>query len=415
MTHVMLYSRSWLCRLILLMLATSPVLAEESSVMVLEGTTASPYDNGDFTVFDRARAWDRTKREEWQISSPDEPPTMEMVQGVIAQARIGPDGTFRLEIDVDKPRTVYFSVLNAMSSNGFRMGSVKMGNNFILEPGELKLRMIASSSSVITGGYYNDAVFNSWRLSDEYKAAQANYQQLKLSEHPEAEQARRRHVDAILEAHEEMLQLEMQGMANVALTHPDPLVRRLTIESTWLFGPWVNEALRGLAELTPEDPWVVKRLAAVEASQENWEKNRQLVVGESVLDFTAETLDGEKVTLADMRTNSRYLLVEFWASWCGPCREEIPHMKQAYTRFRDKGFEIVSFTIDEERENWEQASVEEEIPWFDLGMGPKAEAALAYKVFGVPNNYLVESSTGEIIEKNLRQHKLDEKLEELLD
>ena len=55
-------------------------------------------------------------------------------------------------------------------------------------------------------------------------------------------------------------------------------------------------------------------------------------------------------------------------------------MKQAYTRFRDKGFEIVSFTIDEERENWEQASVEEEIPWFDLGMGPEAEAPIAYKV-----------------------------------
>ena len=415
MTHVILYSRNWLCRLILLMLATSPVLAEESSVMVLEGTTASPYDNGDFTVFDRARAWDRTKREEWQISSPDEPPTMEMVQGVIAQARIGPDGTFRLEIDVDKPRTLYFSVLNAKTPEGFTLGSVKMGNNFILEPGELKLRMIASSSSVITGGYYNDAVFNSWRLSDEYKAAQANYQQLILSEDPEAEQARRRHVDAIGEAQDEMLQLEMQGMANVALTHPDPMVRRLTIESTWMYGQWVIEALRGLAELTPEDPWVVKRLAAAEASQENWEKNRQLAVGESVLDFTAETLDGEQVTLADMRANSRYLLVEFWASWCGPCRVEIPHMKQAYTRFRDKGFEIVSFTIDEEYENWEQASVEEEIPWFDLGMGPEAEAPIAYKVSGVPNNYLVESSTGEIIAKNLRQHKLDEKLEELLD
>ena len=415
MTHVMLYSRSWLYRLVLLILATSPALAEESSVMVLEGTTVSPYDNGDFTVFDPALAWDRTKREEWQISSPDEPPTMEMVQGVIAQVRIGPDGTFRLEIDVNKPRKLYFSVLNAMTSDGLHMGSVKMGNNFILEPGELKLRMIASNSSVITGGYYNDAVFNAWRLSDEYKAAQANYRQLILSEDPEAEQARRRHVDAIWEAQDEMLQLEMQGMAKVALTHPDPLVRRLTIESTWIFGPWVIEALRGLAELTPEDPWVVKRLAAAEDSQENREENRQLAIGESVLDFTAETLDGEKVTLADMRADSRYLLVEFWASWCGPCRVEIPHMKQAYARFRDKGFEIVSFTIDEERENWEQASVEEEIPWFDLGMGPKAEAALAYKVFGVPDNYLVESSTGEIIAKDLRQHKLDEKLEELLD
>ena len=76
---------------------------------------------------------------------------------------------------------------------------------------------------------------------------------------------------------------------------------------------------------------------------------------------------------------------------------------------------IRTFTIDEEYENWEQASVEEEIPWFDLGMGREAEAPTAYKVSGVPNNYLVESDTGEIIAKNLRQHKLDEKLEELLD
>ena len=90
-------------------------------------------------------------------------------------------------------------------------------------------------------------------------------------------------------------------------------------------------------------------------------------------------------------------------------------MKQAYERFRDKGFEIVSFTVDEEREDWEEASAEEDLPWFDLGMGFEAEAAKAYNVFGVPNNYLVESSTGKIISKDLRQHKLDEKLEELLE
>ena len=173
--------------------------------------------------------------------------------------------------------------------------------------------------------------------------------------------------------------------------------------------------MRGLAELTPEDPWVVKRLGAMEAAQANAEKYRQLRVGESVLDFTAETLDGEKVKLADLRADSNYLLVEFWASWCGPCRVEIPHMKQAYTRFRDKGFEIVSFTIDKERDDWEEASAEEEIPWFDLGMGPEADAPKAYNVRGVPDNYLVESSSGEIIATDLRRHKLDEKLEELLD
>lgn len=92
-------------------------------------------------------------------------------------------------------------------------------------------------------------------------------------------------------------------------------------------------------------------------------------------------------------------------------------MKQAYERFRDKGFEILSFTVDEEREDWVDASAVEDLPWFDLGMGWDTDAARLYdpRINGLPNNYLVDSSTGEIIAKNLRQHKLDEKLEELLE
>ena len=92
-------------------------------------------------------------------------------------------------------------------------------------------------------------------------------------------------------------------------------------------------------------------------------------------------------------------------------------MKQAYARFRDKGFEIVSFTVDEEREDWVDASEEEELPWPNLGMGWEAEAPLAYnaRTEGLPNNYLVDARTRTIIAKDLRRHKLDEKLEELLD
>ena len=134
----------------------------------------------------------------------------------------------------------------------------------------------------------------------------------------ETEEARRRRVDKLNEASMRLTQIEMEGFAKVALNHDDPEVVKFAIDVTWLFGPWMGEAIQRLAEMTPEDPWVIGRLAAMEAAAANAEQNRQLRVGESVLDFTAETLGGEEVTLSDIRADSRYLLVEFWASWCGP-------------------------------------------------------------------------------------------------
>ena len=412
-----LYLQRSICALVLMLLAASPAFADESSVMVLEGTTAAPYDNGDFTVFDPKRAWDRAKREEWsKTAKPGERPSIEAARGAVAQTVIGPDGTFRLEIAVDKRRKAYFAILNAMSPSGARYGPVMQGNNFILEPGELKFRVIHGNFFVITGGYYNDAVYNSWRLSDEYKAALSEYVRSIAPVEDEPEQARRRRVDRLMEAQKELRELERKGFGNVVRTHPDLMVRRVAIESVSAFGPSFADAVREFAALMPEDPWAAKKLAWFESAFDESNVPKLLQVGETVVDFTGETLAGAKVRMADLRTGSRYLLVEFWASWCGPCRMEIPHMKQAYSRFRDKGFEIVSFTVDDEREDWEEASAEEDLPWTDIGMGFETEAARVYNVrtSGVPKNYLVDSRTGRIVATDLRQHKLDEKLEELL-
>ena len=415
MGHTEHWGRNYVFALAFCLLASSPVLAEEASMMVLEGTTTAPYDNGDFTVFDPARTWDQTRLEQWkETAKPDERPPLE-AQGVIAQASIGADARFRIEIPVGRPRTASFAVLNAMAPSGGVLGPVRMGNNFILEPGRLELRMIRSDYSVITGGYYNDAVFNSWRLTDEYKAAQSEFDRLRTPVEGETEESQRNRWDRMVVAQNKVAQLEAQGRSNVALTHPDPLVRRLVIQSAWSIGPWVADALRALAKLTPDDPWVIERLASSQASSEA--RAKLLRPGDQVIDFMGETLDGEVVRTANLRSNSRYLLVEFWASWCGPCRMEIPHMKQAYARFRDKGFDIVSFTVDEEREDWVEASEDEELPWHNLGMGWETEAPLAYnaRTEGLPNNYLVDSRTRTIIAKDLRRHKLDEKLEELLE
>ena len=405
----------WAPALILALLAAAPALADEPPVMVLEGDVSALYANGDFVVWNPKSGMGASMMPAMPAVKPgDKRPSIESTLDVVAKAPIGADGKFRLEAVADDPRRVYFYVLNAVSPEGRRMAPVK-GNAFILEPGELTLTMSGRGRFAIEGGYYNDLVYNTWRLSDDYEAAEADRARLYTPVDGESEEDKRRRLDLAAEAQEKVFSLESEGRARIATTHPDPMVRRLTIETTWLSGPWMLDALRGLAELTPEDAWVVERLArAEESAAKRAEERRRFAIGADIRDFTASTLEGEAVNLADVRANSRLVLLEFWASWCGPCRVEIPHMKEAYDRFREKGFEIVSFTIDDDREAWEEASDEEELPWINLGMGPEAEAPVVYNVTGVPKNYLVDSGTGDIVAKDLRGHKLDEKLEELL-
>ena len=331
---------------------------------------------------------------------------------VIARAPLGADGTFRVEAAVETPRDVYFYVLDAMGHEGQRYAPMK-GNEFILEPGNLRLHMNRPGRFYIEGGPYNDAVYNAWRRSDEYVAAEAEYLRLIPSVDGETEDERRARVDRSSATFDRMLELETEGRARVSTTHPDPLVRRLTVETAWLGGPWMLDAWRGLAELTPDDPWVIDRLARAEVAEaKRVEERRRFAVGADIQDFVAHTLDGDSVRLADVRADSRVVLVEFWASWCGPCRAEIPHMKEAYAKYGDQGFEILSFTIDEDRLDWEIASEDEDLPWLDTGMGKEHEAPLAYGVTGVPKNYLVESDSGNIVAKDLRGHHLDIALEE---
>ena len=390
--------------------------------MVLEGDLSAFYVSGDFVV------WTRKPKEEQaagssmsmaamststSASSREEPPPFESTHNVIAKVPLAEDGNFRIEVPVEQPRIVNFNVFNAIGLEGQRWGPVS-GQNFVLEPGNLRITLNNGRRFVIHGGEYNDAVFNAWKTSEKFIEATAENIRLWMPVEGETEEQRRARVDLASAAQSRVIDIESNIRAEVSTTHPDPLVRRLVIESTWLLGPWYLGALRGLAEMTPDDPWVVDRLAAAEAAEVKYAAARRITTGTDIIDFTAETLEGDSVRLADVRADSEIVLVEFWASWCGPCRTEIPHMKQAYEEHKPNGFEIVSFTIDDEREDWVLASDEEDIPWLNLGMGREAEAPTAYSVTGVPDNYLVDSQTGEILATDLRGHHLDVKLEEIL-
>ena len=328
---------------------------------------------------------------------------------IVAEAPIVA-GTVFLDGTVDTPRNVYFYILNATGKEGERLVPVK-GRSFVLEPGDLMLKMDRRADFVVRNGHYNDIVVNSWRLSPEYVELLDDYQ--RTADDVEGETEAERHARAAKSGalFQELLRVENQGRRQVALGHEDPLARKLTIQSTWHRGAWIADAVRQLAEMIPQDPWVIESLGLEEAYAADQAKVASFAAGARVRDFEAATLAGEIVSVSGALEGKEVVLLEFWASWCGPCRVEIPHMKRAYARYGPRGFEIFSFTVDDLREDWVEASEEEDLPWINAGMGIDHPATEAYGVTGVPANFLVDAESGEILARNLRGQKLDEALE----
>ncbi len=157
---------------------------------------------------------------------------------------------------------------------------------------------------------------------------------------------------------------------------------------------------------SPKGEQVAKQIQVLHATR----------IGAMAPDFTQNDVDDKPVSLSDFR--GKYVLLDFWASWCGPCRGENPHVVAAYEKYKDKNFTVLGVSLDQngKKENWLKAIAEDKLTWTNVSDLKfwKNEAALLYGVRAIPQNFLI-GPDGTILGKNLRGKELSAKLQQLLD
>ena len=168
-----------------------------------------------------------------------------------------------------------------------------------------------------------------------------------------------------------------------------------------------TEVITALNELYPEHPLVAERYNKINNPQ--FRTSEGSIAPE--LEFSDP--DGKVRKLSDLR--GKVVLIDFWASWCGPCRRENPHVRAMYEKYHDRGFEIFSVSLDNNKDRWKDAIAKDGLVWpnhvSDL-KGWSSAAAKLYGVSSIPSTFLVDKD-GRIIAKGLRGEQLTAVLEQI--
>lgn len=178
---------------------------------------------------------------------------------------------------------------------------------------------------------------------------------------------------------------------------------------------YISMEANELAPLMEQIPATYENDEAIVKIKAYVQKQQATAVGQKFTDFEMQTPDGKPVKLSDYAGKGKLVLVDFWASWCGPCRQEMPNLVEAYAKYKNKNFEIVGVSLDRTADDWKKGIETLGITWpqmSDLKYW-NCEGAQLYGVNSIPHTVLIDGE-GTIVARGLHGEELQDKIAELL-
>ncbi len=301
------------------------------------------------------------------------------------------NGSFEFTGNVSEPTGAYIMVIGQRGAIPFMLENA----NITVNAGQAGLTVTGSEGQ---------------KIYDQFMAINTTTQQeaMKLQQEYQAANGDQAKMQAVQEAYAKLMTDAQAKETELIKANPDSYVSTFVIVSS--MGQMEYEQLKERYNLLGEK---AKASAQGKAIAAQIAKLESTAMGQIAPNVTITTPEGESISLYDIK--GKVKLIDFWASWCGPCRGENPHVVEIYKEYHPKGLEIFGVSLDNNKEAWVKAIADDGLVWkhgSDLKGWQSAPAQL-YSVSGIPHTVLLDENN-KIIAKNLRGDELKQKIAELL-